>query len=111
MAKLEKPTLSPEEIVERTESHPMAVPFLWLGKAKVQRNFIFIPFFGMILFSILGYFYPISSPAPWDFWFSYSVIGFVSYSFVVLAAWPLFKLLSRPENYYGEDGDKGDNDD
>ncbi len=109
MAKLDKPKLSAKEIKERAEAHPMAVPFLWLGKANVQRNFIFVPLFGMILFSILGYVYPLHHPAPWDvFGFSYAVIGFVSYSFVVLAAWPLFKLLSRPENYYGEDGDEGE---
>jgi len=111
MAKLDKPTLSPKEIVERAEAHPMAVPFLWLGTAKVQRNFIFVPLFGMILFSVLGYVYPLHHPARWDFGFSYTVIGFVSYSFVVLAAWPLFRLLSRPENYYGEDEEEGDNDD
>ncbi|MCF6275587.1 MAG: hypothetical protein L3J05_07470 [Robiginitomaculum sp.] len=101
----EKPTLSPKEIVDRAEAHPMAVPFLWLGSAKVQRNFIFVPLFGMILFSVLGFFYPPKHPAPWDFGFSYAVIGFVSYCFVVLAAWPLFRLLSRPENYYVEDGE------
>ena len=110
MAKLDKPKLSAKEIKERAEAHPMAVPFLWLGSAKVQRNFIFVPFFGMILFSVLGYIYPPHHPAPWDFGFSYTVIGFVSYSFVVLAAWPLFKLLSRPENYYGEDGDDAKSD-
>jgi len=99
----QNPVLSPLEIVERAEAHPAAVPFLWLGSKKTQRNFIYIPLVGMIVFSILGFFYPVSKPAPWDFGFSYTVIGFVGYSFVVLSAWPLFRLLSRPENYYGED--------
>jgi len=108
MSNKEKPVLSPKEIVERAEAHPMAVPFLWLGSAKVQRNFIFVPLIGMVLFSILGFFYPPHHKAPWDFGFSYTVIGFVSYSFVVLMAWPLFRLLARQENYYGEDPDCAD---
>jgi len=102
--------LTPQEITERAEAHPMAVPFLWLGSAKTQKNFMFVPAAGMVIFSILGFFFPPHHPAPWDFGFSYALIGFVSYSFVVLAAWPLFRLLSRPENYYGEDGDNGDDD-
>ena len=85
--------------------HPAARPFLWLGEQKTIKNFIFVPLLGMILFSVLGIVFPLHHPAPWDFFASYSVIGFVAYSFVVLAAWPLFKLLSRPENYYGEDDD------
>ncbi|HHI88682.1 MAG TPA: hypothetical protein ENK01_01900 [Hellea balneolensis] len=102
-----KPTLSPREIVERAEAHPAAVPFLWLGSEKVRRGFIVVPLVGTILFSLLGLIYPLHHKAPWDFFASYAVIGFVSYSFVVLSAWPLFKLLGRPENYYGEgDGDE-----
>ena len=81
-----KPVLSPKEIVDRAEAHPAAVPFLWLGSAKVQKNFIFVPLVLMIVFSVLGFFFPPHHPAPWDFGFSYTVIGFVSYSFVVLMA-------------------------
>jgi len=105
MAKKPAPGLTKAQIKERTEAHPMAVPFLWLGNKKVIRNFIFVPLIGLIVFSILGFFYALKHPAPWDFQFSYTVIGFVAYSFVVLASWPLFKLLSRDENYYGEEGD------
>jgi hypothetical protein len=90
---------------EHKNIHPAARPFLWLGEEKTVKNFIFVPLVGVIVFSILGYFFPLHHPAKWDFFASYSVIGFVAYSFVVLAAWPLFKLLSRPENYYGEDDD------
>jgi len=105
MSDKNKPTLSPQEIVERAEVHPAAVPFLWLGSKKTQRNFIFVPLIGMIIFSILGFVYPPKYPTLWEVGVSYAAIGFVSYSFVVLAAWPLFKMLSRPENYYGEDGE------
>ncbi len=102
----DKPTLSPQEIVDRAEAHPAAVPFLWLGSHKTQRNFVYIPLAGMIIFSILGFLFPPKYPTLWEYGFSYAVIGFFSYSFVVLAAHPLFKMLSRPENYYGEDGEE-----
>ena len=105
MSKKQGPSLSASEIVERAEAHPMAIPFLWLCNEKTQRNFIFVPLIGMIIFSLLGLVYPLHHPAKWDFFASYAVIGFVCYSFVVLAAWPLFKLLSRPEDYYGEEID------
>lgn len=91
-----------KEAQERAEAHPMAVPFLWLGNRSVEKNFIFIPLVGLIITSIMGYFYPPKHLAPWDFFFSWSVIGFVAYSFVVLSAEPLFKFLSRKEDYYGE---------
>jgi len=106
MAKKTAQTLTKEQIKDRTEAHPLAVPFLWLMDEKVVKNFIFVPFIGLIIFSVLGYFYKPHHPAPWDvFPFTYTLIGFAAYSFVVLAAWPLFKLLARPENYYGEGDD------
>lgn len=101
-----KPALSKKQIKERAEAHPLAVPFLWLGKHKVQNNFIFVPLIGTIVFSILGYFYPLHHPAPWDkVPMSYAIFGFLAYSFVVICSWPLFKLLGRDENYYGEGDD------
>ena len=100
-----KPTLTPQEIVDRAEAHPAAVPFIWLGSKQTQRNFIYIPLAGMIIFSILGFLYPPKYPTLWESGLRYAAIGFFSYSFVVLMARPLFKLLSRPENYYGEDGE------
>jgi len=105
MAKKSTHTLTPEQLKDRTESHPLAVPFLWLMNEKVVKNFIFVPLIGLIVFSVLGFFYKPHHPAPWDFAFSYTLIGFAAYSFVVLAAWPLFKLLARPEDYYGEGDD------
>lgn len=84
--------------------HPAAKPFLWLGEKRAQNGFIWIPVAGMIVMIVLGYFYPPEHKAPWDFFFgSWAVIGFFAYSFVVISAEPLFKLLSRPENYYGDD--------
>lgn len=102
----DSPALSKKQIKERTEAHPLAVPFLWLGKHSVQKNFIYVPIIGTILFSILGYFHPLHHPAPWDIVpMSYAIFGFLAYSFVVLCAWPLFKLLARDEDYYGEGDD------
>jgi hypothetical protein len=33
----------------------------------------------------------------------YGVYGFLAFSIAVLAAWPLARLLRRPENYYSDD--------
>ena len=82
--------------------HPYAKPFLFLGKENVKRNFIWLPAAGLIIVSIMGFFFPPKHPAPWDFGFSYSVIGFVSCAIVMLSAKSLFKHLARPEDYYGE---------
>ena len=104
--KKENSTLSEAQLKERAEAHPLAVPFLWLGNHNVQKKFIYVPIVGTILFSILGYFYPLHHPAPWDIVpMSYAIFGFLAYSFVVVCAWPLFKLLARDEDYYGEGGD------
>lgn len=37
----------------------------------------------------------------------FGVFGFIALSIAVLAAWPLSRLLRRPENYYGEDREGG----
>ncbi|MEE9272434.1 MAG: hypothetical protein V3U57_04110 [Robiginitomaculum sp.] len=106
MVKKIKPVLSKKEIKARTEVHPAAVPFLWLANEKVVKRFFLVPLLGVIVFTIWGIFKPLHHPAPWDVIpGSYAIVGFVAYSFVVLASWPLFKLLSRPENYYGEGDD------
>lgn len=99
--------LSAADLLERSEAHPLAVPFLWLGKKSVQDNFIWVSLAGLIITVALGLVYmpQVKHPAPWDFFGSWAVIGFVAYTFVVLSAEPLFKLLSRPENYYNEDVD------
>jgi len=95
--------LTPAQLRERQEAHPMAVPFLWLGKKSVEDNFIWIPVAGLVITTILGLVYPLHHKAPWDFFGSWAIIGFVAYSFVVLSAEPLFRFLSRDEDYYGED--------
>ena len=92
---------------ERAEAHPLAVPFLWLGKKSVQDNFIYVPLAGLIITIALGLVYPLKHKSPWDFFGSWAVIGFCAYSIVVLSANPLFKLLARKEDYYGEGNDNG----
>lgn len=91
-------------VEDLSQIHPAAVPFLFLGKSSVQRNFIWLPVIGLIITIGLGFVYHHKHPAPWDFFGSWAVIGFLAYSFVVLSAEPLFRLLSRDEDYY-EDGD------
>lgn len=102
---------SPETSVsELNDIHPAARPFLFLGKAKVKRNFIWIPLIGMIVSSILGIFHPPKHPAPFEMINgvmipgSWAIFGFLAYSFIVFMAGPLFRLLGRREDYYGEGG-------
>lgn len=95
---------------DKTDIHPAARPFLFLGEAKVKRNFIWVPLVGLVLCSILGVFFPAKHPAPWesigDFAIpgSWAIFGFLAYSFIVFAAPVLFRLLAKPEDYYGEGG-------
>lgn len=107
--------MTPEEEIEheraiRSEVHPAAVPFLWLGRTRVKENFIWFPLAGLIICSILGVIFPQKHPAPWEVFGEFvvpgtwAIFGFLAYSFIVFSAPVLFKLLSRPEDYYGEGG-------
>jgi len=88
-----------------TDVHPAAKPFLFLGSEKFKRNFFLFPLGGIIITTLIGVLYPLKHPAPWDVIpGSWAVFGFLSYSFIVFMARPLFKLLSRDESYYGEGG-------
>lgn len=95
--------------MDKDDIHPLAKRFLWLDDPKVKKNFIWVSIIGLILTTLLGFFYPNKHPAPWEggylYVISYGVLGFLAYSFVVFSAWPLFKALARPETYYGEDPD------
>lgn len=85
------------------EFHPLAQSFLWLADKKIQNGFILIPLLGMLICIFAGLFFPPEHKAPWDFFGSWALIGFIAYSFVVLSASPLFLLLARSEDYYGDD--------
>ena len=99
-----KADYTPEER-ERAEAHPLAVPFLFLGRKRVKDNFIYVALVGLIITILLGFKYPLDHPVPLYDWVpgSWAVIGFCSYAILVVCAKPLFKLLARPETYYGED--------
>ena len=97
--------ISPED----DKIHPLAKKFLWLANERVVRGFIWLPIIGLAVTYVAGFIFPFDPhhKAPWDFdWLgSWAIIGFVAYSFVVLSAEPLFKLLARDEDYYGEGSD------
>lgn len=101
---------SPTPEKNEDDIHPAARPFLFLGELKVKRNFIWFPLVGMIIASILGIFHPPKHPAPFEMIGdtmipgSWAIFGFLAYSFIVFMARPLFKLLGRSEDYYGEGG-------
>ena len=87
--------------------HPVSRRFLFLGDPKFIDNFIWLPVVGLAITIMGGLMFPFKEGhlAPWDFFASWAIIGFVAYSFVVLSAGPLFRWLSRDESYYGEGGD------
>ncbi|MEP1230011.1 MAG: hypothetical protein ABJG88_04995 [Litorimonas sp.] len=86
--------------------HPAARPFLFLGKQSVKHNFMWIVLSGMIICIVLGFFFPQKHPLPIEKYIpgSWAVFGFLAYSFIVLCAPFIFKVLARDENYYGEGG-------
>ncbi|MEE9348224.1 MAG: hypothetical protein V3U82_08510 [Robiginitomaculum sp.] len=92
--------------VDNSNVHPLARKFLWLENKTFQDRFIYLSVTGLIVTTLLGFLYPPHHPAPWEggylYLISHGVIGFVAYCLVVVSAWPLFKLLARDENYYGE---------
>jgi len=85
--------------------HPFAKKFLFLGDQKVIDSFIWLPVIGLAVTIPLGLVYDFKEghAARWDFFASWAIIGFVAYTIVVLSARPLFWLLARKENYYGEE--------
>ena len=91
-----------------SQIHPVAVPFLFLGRESVKRKFMWLPIIGLIISVGLGFVYTPKHLEPWHFFGSWAVIGFLSYTFVVLAAEPLFKLLARDEYYYDDGTGPGD---
>jgi len=68
--------------------HPAAKPFLFLGKEKVKRNFIWLPLIGMIICIILGLQHPQAKALPIEKYIpgSWAIYGFIAYSLIVLSA-------------------------
>ncbi len=91
--------------------HPAANLLMWTVNPKVVKNFIWFSVAGLVVFFLLQFVYPFTDPshmAPWDHLpGAWAIIGFVAYTIVVLSAGPLFKLLARDEDYYGEGGTDG----
>ncbi|MGJ8562114.1 MAG: hypothetical protein ACSHXY_01065 [Alphaproteobacteria bacterium] len=86
--------------------HPVSKKFLWLADPRVVGGFIWLPILGLGITIMAGFIFPFDPKhkAPWDFAYgSWAIFGFAAYCTVVLAADPLFKLLSRDEDYYGEE--------
>ncbi len=86
--------------------HPAAKPFLFLGKQSVKQNFMWVVLAGMMICVVLGFFFPQKHPLPIEAYIpgSWAVFGFLAYSFIVLCAPLIFKVLARDENYYEEGG-------
>lgn len=104
--------MSDDPIVEADaadEIHPFARKFMFVFDPKVKDRFIWVSVIGLVITIALSFVFPNKHPGPWEpglvSVISYGVIGFGAYSIVVLSAAPLFKLLSRDEDYYAEGED------
>ena len=83
--------------------HPAARPFALLAKPKVRRNFIFVFVIGLAVTAGLGLLVTPKKYAPWDFFASWAMWGFLSYCTVVVMSYPMFWVFARSTGYYGED--------
>ena len=81
--------------------HPLSRKLAFLAKPATRRNFVWFLLTGMVVTSVLGLFVTAKKYAPWDFFASWTVWGFLSYCTVVLASWPMFRLTARAVDYYG----------
>ena len=54
MSSIKKPNQQDKAIYKQEDIHPLAIPFLWLGKKKVIDNFIWFPFSGLKLTILIG---------------------------------------------------------
>ena len=84
--------------------HPFARRFAFLAKPRTRRNFVWLFALGLAVTSVLGFFVTPKKYAPWDFFASWSLWGFLSYCTVVLMSWPMFRLTARKPGYYNETG-------
>lgn len=86
--------------------HPVGRAFLFLGKSKVRRNFIWIPLVGLLICAILGVFNPQKHPLPYEEYIpgSWAIFGILIFSLAALSANTLFRMFGRAEDYYGEGG-------
>ena len=83
--------------------HPLARVFKTLARPRTRRNFMWFFLTGLVVTSLLGLVVTPKKYAPWDFFASWSLWGFLSYVTVVLMSWPMFRLTARRVNFYGDD--------
>ncbi len=83
--------------------HPAARPFLWLLSDGVRKGFMYVVGLGALVFIGLDFVIPRHAHFGFEAWKGFfAVFGFLAFSFVVLAGWPLRALTGRPEDYYPE---------
>lgn len=91
--------------------HPVSKHLLFLDSPKF-RNRVFWVLLALVLLLVAAGFSDQIDRHP-HFWFEerfnpfHAVYGFIAFVFAVLCGWPLRKLLSRPEDYYGQGDDNG----
>ena len=93
---------------DEQREHPLSVlVFSWMRSAAFDR--VFLAVLGGVCALLAALELVVrrhDGPAVDGLPVFYGVYGFLAFSIAVLSAWPLARLLRRPEDYYG-DGEEG----
>ncbi len=82
-------------------NHPLAKPFLFILSETCRRKTVYVLLLIVTITFILELIRPINSHVSGTHWTGFfAFYGFMAFSLVVLAGWPLAKLLRRKEQYY-----------
>lgn len=94
------------EAPENDRIHPVSRRLAFLEAASFQRRLMWALFVVAVALALTDLVHHRHALFTWEGWVGFhGVYGFLAFSFVVLMGWPLRRLLSRPESYYGEDED------
>lgn len=100
---------APETASEKdADVHPVARRLSFLEAASFPRRLTIGLAAGFIVLAGVDVVHRRHALFSWEgIWGFHAVYGLAAFTFVVLMGWPLRRLLSRPETYYGE-GDEND---
>jgi hypothetical protein len=91
------------EAQERDKVHPIARRLRFIEASSFPRRLTIVLGVVAIALALVDVFHHRHALFTWEGWIGFhGVYGFAAFCVVVLTGWPLRRLLSRPENYYGE---------
>ena len=92
----------PETLQGDLESwHPVSRRFAFLARPRTRHAMMWVFLAGLVAASLAGLFVDAKKYTPWPFFAWWSVLGLLSFATVALLSWGVFRLLARPDGYYG----------